>query len=192
MSSHTPPAPPEVTSRAPPPFDLQSRPVDPNYLPYAIVKHKDLIPTLIQNFRTFCEEDGRLGNDPDLLSHLQYKRKQMPGLELINTAASALFTFSELVGQPVTYIMDYIDQDVDYEQEVRAPVVGVLSGHVWKVESIIDSAVLVVHPIGYLDAAAFFPRMDLKADESYVFNDNSTYIIDEDSIMVQVGSKATS
>jgi hypothetical protein len=123
-----------------------------------------------------------------------------------DTAFTTLCSFS-CVRQPIKTIMKHLGHHIANSCETRAPVDGVLldatkvwrdysrdslrSSRVWRDESrdSHDSALLVDEAMGWTDADIYFPQMDHKAERNYVFNENSTYIEGEDSVMVKVGRR---
>jgi hypothetical protein len=172
-----------------PTYDLLGRPIDPRYLPYAITKHANFIPAFMKNLRDYfmAALSHDLEDHPVLLAHLTFQRERIAHVKIQDKAPSTLSYFSAFLAHPVRMTMDALGYHLSREEiEIPTPVVGALSGHVWRAKSS-DSAILVVETIGPSDGNVYFPLMDRKANQHYVFNEKSNFLEGEDSVVIKVG-----
>jgi hypothetical protein len=73
-----------------PTYDLLGRPIDPRYLPYAIIKNADFISALMKNPKDYYTNTAGLhgGDDREALAHLKHQRERAPHLTFQNHALS--------------------------------------------------------------------------------------------------------
>jgi hypothetical protein len=183
------------------PYDVGARPLDPRFLPYAIVRNPAMVPSLIQNLNDYCDAltPDAFPEHQDALERIERAEKDFEHFQY-SAEVSELFVQKLLF--PVSSLLELLGHSVKPKAVIsKLFVPGVVLSAVVK-QPVTSASMLFVedfsrakdsHEFDTLDDNDFekldvvLNEMDRMVDEMHVFNyEQSPYLRKHKSLLVRV------
>jgi hypothetical protein len=181
-------------------YDIGARPLDPCFLPYAIVKNPRMVPTLIQSLKVYCNSLTQHAFPAHQAAHerIQWAKN---GLATFRRSTLGMLSMDQLI-DPVCSLLELLGHPTAAElSSAYVFVPGVVLSTAVK-QPVTSASMLFVDDISRTKDGKDFcntdefdqeiihdalNKMDRMADEKHVFNyEKSPYLRKHESLLIRV------